>query len=64
LQGIFVCEGTRSRAIHQQQYEYIYLFGAVYAALGQAVGLVLPIIFSYQMRFYSHLATATEKQWG
>ncbi len=23
-----------------------------------------PIIFSYQMRFYSHLATATEKQWG
>jgi len=42
LQGIFVCEGTRSRAIHQQQYKYTYLFGAVCAALGQAVGLVLP----------------------
>jgi hypothetical protein len=25
---------------------------------------ILPIIFSYQMQFYAHLATVTEKQWG
>ena len=35
-------KGTRPRAIRQQQYKYTYLFGAVCAALGQAVGLVLP----------------------
>ena len=37
-------KGTRPRVIRQQQFEYVYIFGAVCPSRNEAVGLVLPAV--------------------
>lgn len=37
-------KGTRPRLTRQQQFEYVYIFGAVCPARDEAVGLILPIV--------------------
>lgn len=37
-------KGTRPRLVRQQQFEYVYIFGAVCPARDEAVGLVMPAV--------------------
>ncbi|MCK5818466.1 MAG: hypothetical protein KAH18_04270, partial [Psychromonas sp.] len=40
---IWAPKGTRSSAIHQQQFEYDYIVGGTCPAQDKALGLVLPL---------------------
>jgi transposase len=44
--------GTRPRAIHQTQYDYLYVFAAVCPETGQAVGLLTPEINTPMMNAF------------
>jgi transposase len=44
--------GTRPRAIHQTQYDYLYVFAAVCPQTGQAVGLIAPEIHTPMMNAF------------
>jgi hypothetical protein len=44
--------GTRPRAIHQTQYDYLYVFAAVCPQTGQAVGLLTPEINTHTMNAF------------
>jgi transposase len=44
--------GTRPRAIHQTQYDYLYVFAAVCPQTGQAVGLLTPEVNTTMMNAF------------
>ena len=44
LTRTWAIKGTRPRLARQQQFEYVYLFGAVCPARDEAVGLVMPVV--------------------
>jgi transposase len=56
---IWAYKGTRPRVIRQQQYEYVYLFGAVCPSSGKTIGLVLPVLNTQAM--HMHLQCIAEQ---
>ena len=50
-------KGTRPRLVRQQQFEYVYIFGAVCPARDEAVGLVMPAVNTEAMLLHlEHIA--------
>jgi hypothetical protein len=56
---IWARKGTRPRVVRQQQYEYVYLFGAVCPGSGKTAGLVLPVLNTLAMNM--HLQCISEQ---
>lgn len=52
LTRIWAKRGTRPRKVKQQQYLSTYIYGAVCAATGQSVGLVLPSVNTAAMNLF------------
>lgn len=47
---LWATKGTRPRVIKQQQFEYVYLFGAVCPSLGKTEALITPLVNKEAMR--------------
>lgn len=56
---IWAEKGTRPRAVKQQQFEYLYLYGAVCPATGATQAIIAPHANSEYMREHLKLISAT-----
>lgn len=65
LSRVWAEKGSRPGLIRQQQYEYVYLFGAVCPAKDKAIALLLPKVNAWAMSLHLKeisAATPTERQ--